>query len=261
MKLAIALLLSVAADTAAPPLEITVTIGTSRVARTSDTFRQTGVNLDFWPASKDKWGTAGALTLDLNTPDLNVLAQGLNGSMLRLGGSPADFLLYDVSPDACSAANLNKTQETLPNKYFCPIWLQAPGQCLTMARWEQLLAFAKRTGLKLTLDLNACWGRPNSSADMDWSQIDGLLNYTAGGAATWASSLWGLEFGNELYSNVAAGVYGASVSRLAARVKSLWGAQSIVPPVIIGPDDWDADVPASWWKGMLEAVRVTIRWR
>ena len=63
--------------------------------------------------------------------------------MLRIGGSPADFMVYDVFEGACSAANLNKTQPTLgpdgkPHGYFCPIWDQVPGQCLTMDRWAEI---------------------------------------------------------------------------------------------------------------------------
>ena len=80
------------------------------------------------------------------------------------------------------------------NAYFCPIWDQAPGQCLTLARWQALLEFAGAAGLSLVLDLNACWGRAGAAADMDWSQIDGLLAATAAARSSWGAALWAVEF-------------------------------------------------------------------
>ena len=237
--------------TAAAPQPLAVTVSAVVPPNTTDFI--TGVTMDFWPVTKAKWGTAGALTVDLTNKDLRTLARGLNGSVLRLGGSPADFLLYEVEPGACSPENLNKTQQSY-GSYFCPIWLQAPGQCLSLSRWRDLLEFAADAGLRLVLDLNACWGRTGASADMDWSQIDGLLNYTATGAATWASALHGFEFGNEVYSNIAAPVYGAAITRLHERTRALWTAAGAVPPVIMGPDCSEVDLSVSYWQAMLKAA-------
>jgi hypothetical protein len=179
---------------------------------------------------------ASALLLDLTNPDLNTLAAALNGSMLRMGGSPVDFLVYEVSPDACSAANLNLTQKTWPTGYFCPIWKQAPGQCLTMARWQQLLEFAGRNGLHAVFDLNACWNRSSASAEVTWTQIDGLLRYTA--AAPWAQSgvLAGFEFGNEVYDNVAPARYAADINHIYGLIQQYWPSAE-GRPVLMGPDD------------------------
>ena len=63
------------------------------IARASDTFNWVGVNMDFWPPSKSKWENASALDVDLANATLRMLAKGLSGALLRLGGSPADFLL------------------------------------------------------------------------------------------------------------------------------------------------------------------------
>ena len=68
------------------------------------------------------------------------------------GGSPADFMVYDVFPGACSPDNINRTQSHGDNGYFCPIWDQVQGQCLTMERWAQINAFALQavsTGTRL----------------------------------------------------------------------------------------------------------------
>jgi hypothetical protein len=113
------------------------------IGRTSEAFRMLGFNFDFWPSTKAKWGTCGVLSSALTDPLLLDLAARLNGSMLRIGGSPADFMVYDVFQGACSATNLNSTQPTLgpdgkPHGYFCPIWDQVAGQCLTMDRWAQV---------------------------------------------------------------------------------------------------------------------------
>lgn len=99
-----------------PPTALGVTVGGSATGTVFDT----AVTLDFWPAGKDKWGTAGALTLDVANADLRTLANGLSGAVLRLGGSPADTLLYDVVPGACSAENLNRTQQKVGD-YYCPV--------------------------------------------------------------------------------------------------------------------------------------------
>jgi hypothetical protein len=100
------------APTAGCPWQVSGSIG-SQIGRTDDSFRMLGFNFDFWPASKDKWGTCGVLTSELSDPKFLALAARLNGSMLRIGGSPADFMVYDVFEGACSATNLNKTQPTV----------------------------------------------------------------------------------------------------------------------------------------------------
>ena len=246
-------LISALSASAAP--DATVTLVPTLTGAADSHFRFTGVNLDFWPSTKSGWGSAGALNLDLANPNLAALARGLNGSLLRLGGSPADYLLYETpsNPDACSAANLNKTQPT-PHGYFCPIWDQAPGQCLTLARWRALLTFAADAGLSLVLDLNACWGRASPNAEMDWSLIDGLLVATAAARGSWGAALWGVEFGNELYSNIAAPLYGASMLRLRQRLDALWPAPARAP-VALGPDAWENDLSPTYYRAMLNASR------
>lgn len=177
-------------------LEISPTV----IHTASDSFRMTSVNMDFWPPTKDNWRNASALTYNLTNSDFVNLASALAGSGLRLGGSPADTLLYDVLADgsACSPANLNLTQpQNGPHGYYCPIWDQVVGQCLTVQRWRDLLTFASSAGLLLILDLNACWLRAGPTSSLNWELIDGLLEATAG--QPWAGALWGFEFGNELY--------------------------------------------------------------
>lgn len=249
----VAALASALAGAAAAPAGARVVVAPRVVGNASDTFRFTGVNMDFWPTTKPKWNGAGALIVDLTQPRLRTLARGLSGALLRLGGSPADFLLYDVSPDACSAENLNKTQPVPGAHYFCPIWDQTAGQCLTLARWRSLLEFAGDAGLSLVLDLNACWGRKSASGDMDWSNIDGLLNVTAAARGTWGGALWGVEFANEVYENINATVYGRSAARLRARLDALWAPPGPPAPRVMGPDAWENDLSKAYYTEMLAA--------
>ena len=237
---------------AAPTPDATVAVAATVTGTAADAFQWTGVNLDFWPATKPKWGLAGALNLDLENPRLRALAGGLRGSLLRLGGSPADFLLYGVSADACSPANLNRTQPVPGNAYFCPIWDQTAGQCLTLQRWQALLAFAADAGLALVLDLNACWGRASPQGDMDWTQIEGLLAATAAARGSWGAALWGVEFGNEVYDNIAAARYGASMLRLRTTLDALWPPPARAPRVL-GPDAWESDLSPAYYRAMLNA--------
>lgn len=230
-----------------------VRVEDSIVGRASDGFRYVGVNLDFWPTTKAKWDNSGALVLNFSQPKLRLLARGLSGSMLRLGGSPADFLLYGVDADACSPENLNKTQPQ-GHGYFCPIWDQAPGQCLTMSRWQEIMEFASASGLKLTIDLNACWGRTGATGDMDWSQIDGLLTITAAARGSWGAPLFAVEFGNEVYANIAPEVYGVAVARLRARLDSLWLPPGPPAPRVVGPDCWENDLSPAYYTSLLSSA-------
>ena len=188
-----------AAPTGECPWQVSGSVG-EQIGETAEGFRMLGVNFDFWPSTKANWGTCGVLTSGLADPLLLELTSRLNGSLLRIGGSPADFMVYDVFEGACSSANLNKTQpapaaDGKDRGYFCPIWDQVPGQCLTMERWGEINAFAVTSGLHIAFDLNACWGRSGPDAEMDFTLIGGLFNHTAQMAAQGKSAVWAFQFG------------------------------------------------------------------
>ena len=228
------------------PWQVSAAVG-NKIAETSEDFRMLGVNFDFWPASKSKWGQCGVLNSQLSDPALIAITSRLNGSLLRIGGSPADFMVYDVFDGACSKSNLNRTQPAdgsfQPKGYFCPIWDQVPGQCLTMERWHEINAFASASGLKIAFDLNACWGRsgPVSSAsilafrrhestacagaqdgEMDFSMISGLFNITARMAKAGTAAVYGFQFGNELYSQVSPTRYAQDMLHLKQLLAEAW---------------------------------------
>lgn len=226
--------------------KVTASVGPTAV-HTLNRFRMLGVNFDFWDRSKPMWDGCGALNSALEDPKLMALARRLNGSLLRMGGSPADFLLYDVFDGACSPARLNATGQKTRSGYFCPIWDQSRGQCLTMLRWQQINTFALRTGLHILFDLNACWGRENASAPMDMSMISGLFDATALMARASQSAVYGFGFGNELYSNVGGARYGTDILALGKMLQATWAthAPSALVPVLVGPDNGWEDMSAS----------------
>ena len=215
-------------------IDVSLSISDEVIANTSDTFRMIGVNFDFWPSSKSKWEKSGALEIDLSNRRLKTLASGLNGSLLRMGGSPADMLLYETYPDACSKENLNKTQKH-GSGYYCPIWDQVEGQCLTMERWKELNIFASQTGLQIAFDLNACWGRYSATDEMNFTMIEGLIRATSIGKDDWAR-VFAFEFGNELYTNVAADRYASDLKHIRGLIEKYWGSKNKSVPKLLGPD-------------------------
>ena len=60
-----------------------------------------GATIDWWrendPHYGSKFGRAGALTLDLGAPGLVAVAKALSPGLLRVGGTPADGIIYDTS--------------------------------------------------------------------------------------------------------------------------------------------------------------------
>eukprot|EP00041_Stephanoeca_diplocostata_P014297 m.258808 g.258808 ORF g.258808 m.258808 type:complete len:653 (+) comp19651_c0_seq2:84-2042(+) len=234
-------------------LPVKITIG-SHKGETSGNFRMLGFNFDFWPSTKPAWGTCGVLTSVLEDKRLRALTGRIPGALLRIGGSPADFMLYDVFEDACSAVNLNKTQSA-GHGYFCPIWDQVQGQCLTQQRWRDINAFALASQWHIAFDLNACWGRPNASAAMDMSMIFGLFNLTAHMAAQNQSAVFAFQFGNELYGNVEGARYGADLVTMAAELSRVY--KSVAPhatvPGLIGPDNGMDDMSGADLMAILDA--------
>eukprot|EP01052_Picozoa_sp_SAG31_P019099 SAG31_NODE_1381_length_8580_cov_5.632590_1_plen_676_part_00 len=241
------------------PWQVSASVG-DKIGRTSEDFRMLGVNFDFWPSTKAKWGTCGVLTSNLTDPLLLALTSRLNGSLLRIGGSPADFMLYDVFEGACSPANLNKTQPAdgsfQPNKrYFCPIWDQVPGQCLTMQRWDVINEFALASGLLIAFDLNGCYGREGPDTDMDFTMISGLFNRTARMAAAGASAVWGFQFTNEVYSQISPARFGKDMLALKAMLGEAWQQRAPGRPVpkLMGPDNGADDMSTAHLDGILSA--------
>jgi heparanase 1 len=210
--------------------------------------------------------------MDLTQPDLRYLAAQLQGSLLRLGGSPVDSLLYETpdTPLACTDAELNKTQPSPSGGYYCPNWdqvnyIKSPGaHCLKAGRWKEINSFALQAGFSIAFGLNACWLRPNAAGEMDWTYVDAMLKQTASLAVANASAVWAWEFGNELYrSGVHADRYGKDVKELMSRSEAAWGAAevdagleagSLQRPVFVGPDNGFGAMPTSYVTDFVDAA-------
>ena len=148
------------------------------------------------PTYGPKFGHAGALTLNLKAPGLAAAASALAPGILRIGGTPADGIVYEVRGGECASVP-NKPEPTcLPNKgYSCDKCGDKYG-CLTFDRWRELLLFANTTGMRLVFGLNGCRGRRSAGSEMDWSNIVDLLNRTV--AEGLGPLVTGFELGNEL---------------------------------------------------------------
>jgi hypothetical protein len=166
-----------------------------------------GVNADWWldgcGGEGVNWSDDASIALvNLSNSRLKVLAKGLCGGTLRVGGTHGDSVTYGVgSGGVCPA----------PATRCYPI-------CLTPERWKAIVGFAADAGLKLAFGLNM--------QAKNISNIEALLRFTQ--AEGLDVDTW--ELGNEL------GV--AHIEQLgpdiAALVKSLWPEGA---PLLVGPDD------------------------
>ena len=89
-------------------------------------------------------------------------------------------MCYDVPSFNSTCASMNQTD---------------PLMCLSMERYQELIAFASSTGIKFVFGLNAVWGREmhDLSKPLGLTNIDALLAYTAAHTLP----VYGFELGNE----------------------------------------------------------------
>ena len=225
-------------------------------------YRMVGVDLDWWGPTKDKWGMCGVTNIDLNNKDLKFLTSEFggkgfgNGGVVRLGGTGADFVVYDVEPDACSPENLNKTQKQPNATWYCPSNDALAGTCLSMQKWDEVMTFVSEADLDMIFCLNACWLRPGHNGTIDWSLTKKFLDYTA--QQHW-SHLAGFEFGNELYQHVDPDVYGKDFYTLQTLINETWSRYNNTQiPFILGPDDGPTRMDPQWTEVLLDNAKGSI---
>lgn len=186
----------------------------------------------------DKWGDAGSGTFDTHDEELVGLVRGLGGRVAwRVGGSPADYVLYQWAngswPAGCPSAN--PAQQ--------PVGGPIPGTpiCISLERWAQLCDFARRVRFAdWYLGLNALWHRPTPSSPQDFSQIKSLLSVL--GALK--CPVTGFELGNELGSGTPGSSKPGPRVVAATLARDIDGLRAIVPSsyLLAGPD-W---VSSTW---------------
>jgi hypothetical protein len=193
------------------------------------------VTLDFWrpddPTYGIKWGSSGAQNINLTHPALLALTAALAPALLRLGGSPEDSLIYD-SDGTCVPQSGG--DGPFPG-YYCSQVHPYSYECLTPARWQELLAFGSATGVQITIGLNGCWGRPSKNESMDVSNALALIHDTA--TSPHAKVLWGFELSNEVVPNtITPYIYDQDMATIAASAKAAFAAAGLPAPGFAGPD-------------------------
>ena len=190
-----------------------------------------GVNADWWlngcGGEGKQWSSNASVALvDLTNPNLKALAKGLAGATWRIGGTHQDSVIYQVG-------NSTQAEECRAHKHtHCyPI-------CLTMQRWEDILAFGAEANLSVVFGVNF-------KLDSYPTNLLDFLDYTRRKELQVSA----FEFGNELgISNIER--YGSVV---AGAVASLWAGRED-RPMAVGPDDAGDGTSAPAEKEILQLV-------
>lgn len=144
----------------------------------------------WWNPEADKIemgsGSLHAPVFDFNRPRLDILTQALTPAYLRIGGSEADKIYYDLS-----GAETPKK----PEGYH---------SVMTKSQWDQVNQFVKRNQLKLVFTLNVGPSSRRKDGSWDPKNAESLLKYSA--ENNFSVNVW--EMGNEL--NLYWYIYGPS---------------------------------------------------
>lgn len=130
----------------------------------------------------DAWTNASiGFSLDLQNKHLIKLASSLAPANLRVGGSSADAAEYQFGTHNCSRFAVEKHV------------------CLTEIRWDELIEFCQKTGLRLVFDLNIMRGRTGTGiSSWDSSNAFALITYTQKNYPIWSTKKnLAFELGNE----------------------------------------------------------------
>ena len=269
------------------------------------------VTLDFWPADKCdyghcSWKNASVLTLPLSgSPETEAqkrLRKALEAMskiqvesspysfaskspvILRLGGSTADIIRYDVnSTDGPWNCTDFVRDETSPIGYRNDPF---SGPCLSMKRWEEILSLCQEGNCQLVLAINALFGRRKAACltdtactqdhdsptccddyegEWDSSNAEALLRYTK----EKGYKVWGFEFGNELagkhgcLAKLSVDEYLDGFCKLKAVIVEIWNDDEVSRPKLLAPDsgfqpDWYTEFLTK--SHALECVPDVVNW-
>ncbi len=172
-----------------PPYAVQVSLDLDKpVAQVSDRYLSFAVDTSqvvggkWWDprAERVEWGsgTVHAPVFRFDRPKLDLLAGALAPAYLRIGGSEADKVFYDlrVAP---------KAPPTVPDRYE---------SVLTGSQWDEIHAFADRNGLEVVFTLNAGPAARDRTGRWREQNAAQLLAYTA--QQGYPVAVW--ELGNEL---------------------------------------------------------------
>jgi len=183
-----------------------------------------GFTNDWWvindPHYGEKWGKSGILTFDLQSPLVHELVASLTPALWRIGGTPADTVVYDIGgPPECPRKNQGPYPEPM---------------CLNMERWHEINEFAQKLGLKISFGLNALYHRGGPTTKMNFTNVFNFLQYTAAKGYP----IYAFQFGNELGNGVprvAAPQLASDTCVIRGYINHLW-PNPATRPLLVGPD-------------------------
>ena len=185
-----------------------VTIAPEPIGRTEPYYASFSLDLTGSPHAQHN---RGWFKRNLSNPVLRKLAAALSPAVLRVGGSGADWLLYNVTDnpratEVCPADCISKTCHSY---------------CLNASMWDDLQGLVDESDLKLVFNLQL-------ATDFDQPMYTDLFEYSA----SRNYSIFGFEAGNE-GPNACDG--GPSFGRLAAVLAKHWPNETSRPR-LVGPD-------------------------
>ena len=112
---------------------------------------------DFLSFGMETWSSMGGFGPPPNysDPRLRLLASHLSPATVRIGGITADWLFYDTTPGAVSAAAASGVEADVRETGFWP----TAEKNLTLAAFQAYLSFFDAAGLNFMFDLNELHGR------------------------------------------------------------------------------------------------------
>ena len=144
-------------------IDVKLLVNNQVVSETDDIF--TCFNLDWWPVTKNDYGyyawdkKSSIINLDIDNQLIKNAVKAFNGkSILRLGGSLGDFVIYNVTNQA-SADGYCKYDEFSEPTNTTRIGYDFFSGCLNMDRWDSLNSFCVENDCNIAFGLNALYGR------------------------------------------------------------------------------------------------------
>jgi heparanase 1 len=233
-----------------------VDIDTTVVLHTTDE-RFVSFTLDTW---RMRWGTGGAAKaagnywrrdsagefIDFTDPTMVAMAKALSPAYLRIGGTSADNITYEMDADVTDhyvPSSRGSQGEVLPHATMTPeIWAQ-PNMFAAAVNWEVIFC------------LNIFEGWESGARAWSGDRAMKLIQHTQ--AAGYPVVAW--ELGNEpdlAKKDVEPEEVAAAFTDLHQKINEVrsTGAGTTAAPWIIGPDVTKAAVANSFLAGVLQAI-------
>ena len=216
--------------------------------------------LDWWRFNEGAWPKgwgphANVLHVDLSSEKLRVLVKELGPSILRIGGSLENDVVYDM--------NTNTTTSTSSS-------ILQPRPHLNTSRWDSIHEFARHTNSKILFGLSYPiiptaneTGKNDNLLVWNSSQALALMKYSRSKNYSAVTTLYGFELGEELSSKCnftnetdkeGCGSYIRSYKECASIILSIWPDRSHRPR-LMGPSpgmDWPR--LSQWFPTFLDRV-------